>query len=237
VTHSLDFPVDADAGAPPALDVLLSACEPVRMYGAHGGGGGPPALMYPPRLAWSTTLELANRPVLAALGAALLPALPAGQHLTAVRERLDVLMPLAGAPPAPNPADGRAATLLVTLPVRFRGGALVVHADGARERLHHSKKAGAHVEWAAWIDGAAPEIEPVRKGFRLDVRYAVYVRPVDPPAPPEDFRALLGSVLSLSRGRRIGFYLAREYGVNPAEAVAESLVPMVGASACDRALR
>jgi hypothetical protein len=237
--HFLSFPIDVEDDDPPALDVLIAACRPsIEPYMV---AGGPPPLAYPAYLPFSTTLELANRPILAALQSVLLPSLPPGQYVTAVRERLDVLITGARSPPTPATAaaPGRVATMLVTLPARFRGGDVVVTAPvGGTERFHHSKRGQTnHLEWVAWTEGCAPEIEQIRKGCRIDVRYGVYVQTFGPTgatpdpliAPAEEFRARLGAVLNLTRNRRVGFYLSRAHGVNPAESIADSLVPMVRA--------
>jgi hypothetical protein len=230
--------VDLETHAAPAFDVLVTSCQPVDLYAQPSGG--PPAMMYPAQLPFSTTLELANRPILAAIQSSLVPVLPPGHYVTAVRERLDVLMTsgrsFSGR--TPNAGDGRIATLLVTLPVRFRGGDLVIrsHFDGRTERFHHSKKGhSGQLEWVAWTEGSEVEIETIKKGCRVDLRFGIYLQSFGPGGsqleplitPPEDFRSLLGAVLNLSRGRRIGFYLTKEYGVNPAEASAASLIPMV----------
>ena len=45
--------------------------------------------------------------------------------------------------------------------------------------------------------------------------------------PSDVFLDLLSPVLNMSRGRRIAFHLTSEYGISPADALAESLVPHV----------
>ena len=45
----------------------------------------------------------------------------------------------------------------------------------------------------------------------------------------DKFLDLLAPVLNASRGRQIGVYLMNDYDVNPAQALAESLVPNVRA--------
>jgi len=58
------------------------------------------------------------------------------------------------------------------------------------------------------------------------VHLKTYGPSVDPLiTPSEHFLDLLSPVLSLSRGRKVAFYLTQEYGLNPADTIAESLVP------------
>jgi len=136
-------------------------------------------------------------------------------------------------------SDGRVATLVLSLPSRYKGGELTVTstAAGQRERFKHkdAKKAGSHIHWVAYLEDTEAEVEVVRKGCRMDLYYAIHLKtfgysgPVPDTliTPSDDFKTLLGSVLNLTRGRKIGFYLSREYGVNPSENIAETLVPML----------
>lgn len=250
---------------PPAFDVLIASCQPapdsppapsIYPYAAPympTPSTGPSVLTYPPDLPFSTTLELANRPILDAVRTALLPTLPSGNYLIAVRDRLEVFVTGSRKRAQSAPADGRVATIIVGLPVKYRGGDLVVSPSASvggfspsqrqtdairerRERYHHSKKGEvAAMDWVAYTAECEAEVEPVRKGCRVDLCYAVHAKSFGPAGafpdplivPSEDFRNMLGGVLNLTRGRKIGFYLTGEYGISPSEALAESLVPLV----------
>ncbi|KAG1741025.1 hypothetical protein EDD22DRAFT_1007260, partial [Suillus occidentalis] len=62
--------------------------------------------------------------------------------------------------------------------------------------------------------------------FTYAVHLKTYGATVEPLiTPSEYFLDLLSPVLSLSRGRKVAFYLTQDYGVNPSEGTAESLVP------------
>jgi hypothetical protein len=232
ITHSLDFPIDVEYDTPPALDVLIAACRP---HPSSDLDDYPDreSLFYPPSLPLTTTLELANHPILDAVRTTLFPGLPAGHHLTAVRDRLEVVVSGGRMPTQQQPHDGRAATLIVTLPVRFRGGALVVRdVDGSGEQLFYGGGGkGGDMEWTAFFGDCVYEIESVQKGCRLTLSFAIFDRTFGPAGldtlinPSDFFLDLLTPILNLSRGRKIAFYLSHEYGVNPSEVLAESLVP------------
>ncbi|TFY79753.1 hypothetical protein EWM64_g4257, partial [Hericium alpestre] len=90
ITHSLDFPIDVDYDTPPALDVLIAACRPHESteddYYSEGGD----SLYYPSNLPLTTSLEIANHPILEAVRNTLFPTLPGGHYLTALRDKLEV---------------------------------------------------------------------------------------------------------------------------------------------------
>ncbi|OSD01068.1 hypothetical protein PYCCODRAFT_1413425 [Trametes coccinea BRFM310] len=231
ISHSLDFPIDVDVDMPPALDTLIAACLP---HPSASGYAENETLFYPPSLPLTATLELANHPILEAVRNTLFPALPVGHYLTAVRDKLE-LWPKGNAITVQSrPLDNRVATVLVTLPVRFRGGSLVVRSvDGMEEKFYGRGGKGADLEWAAFLSDCDYEIQPVRSGCRMTISYAVQVKSFGPAGiqpdplitPSDRFLDLLSPVLNMSRGRRIAFYLTGEYGVNPGEVLAESLVP------------
>lgn len=66
ITHSLDFPIDMENEATPALEVLIAACkshatcEMDRLFGRE-------PLFYPPNLPLTASLELANHPIMDAI--------------------------------------------------------------------------------------------------------------------------------------------------------------------------
>ncbi|THH00262.1 hypothetical protein EW026_g2251 [Hermanssonia centrifuga] len=128
----------------------------------------------------------------------------------------------------------RVATILVTLPVKFRGGDLIVRSPEGMEEKYHTKgtKVG-DMEWTAFTGDCDHEIEPIVKGCRVTISYAVHLKSFGPASiqadplitPSDQFLDLLSPVLNLSRGRRVAFFLSCDYDVNPAEALADSLVP------------
>lgn len=209
------------------------------------------SLFYPPNLPLSATIEIANHPILDAVRNTLFSTLPKGHHLTAVRDMLEIVPKGGRMTPPPKPIDNRVATIIVTLPVRYRGGALIIrdpnpvgesneetYRGGGKSHTSSQGHTGVgidHLEWTAFLANCDYEVEEVSKGLRLTISYAVYVRSFgtggvmpDPLITPSDrFLDLLAPILNICRGKRIAFYLTGEYGVNPAEMLAESLVPHV----------
>lgn len=241
ITHSLDFPIDVDYDLPPALDVLIAACIPhvaeLEDYSSYSSPGRE-SLFYPPNLPLSATLEIANHPILDAVRTTLFSTVPVGHYLTALRDRLEVVQKGGRMIPQPKPLDGRVATIIVTLPVRYRGGALVVRDIDENEEIYHGGGRGGaigvgHLEWTAILADCDYEVEEVTKGCRVTLSYAVYLRTFGPSGvqpdplitPSDRFLDLVAPVLNVCRGRKIAFYLTGEYGVNPADVLAESLVP------------
>ncbi|KAG1725525.1 hypothetical protein EDB19DRAFT_263822 [Suillus lakei] len=232
ITHSLDFPINIDYDTPPALEVLLAACKP---HPTPGFDVYPDreTLFYPGNLPLTATLEIANHPILDAVRNALFPALPMGHYLTALRDKLEVMA--TGARMAPQPRtlrnDGRVATICVTLPVHHRGGNMIVRdAEGTEEKFFGGGGKPSEVHWTAFLGECEYEVETIQQGCRMSFTYAVHLKTygaaVDPLiTPSEYFLDLLSPVLSLSRGRKVAFYLTQDYGVNPSEGLAESLVP------------
>ncbi|KAJ7136750.1 hypothetical protein C8R44DRAFT_767822 [Mycena epipterygia] len=235
ITHSLDFPVDIDYNTPPALDVLIAACKhhqppafDSHLYEAY---------YYPPNLPLTPSLEIANHPILDTIRNTLFPTMPIGHYLTVRRDRLDVI--LTGGRMGPQSRalrnDGRIATLSVTLPVRFRGGSLLIRdTAGNQERLDTAAPT-SDLEWTAFLGECEYEVEQVTKGCRVSIAYAVFAKSFgvteltpDPLfTPSQPFLDLLPPVLQMSRGRKIAFLLAHDYDVDPSVLLAESLVPYV----------
>ncbi|EMD36972.1 hypothetical protein CERSUDRAFT_155368 [Gelatoporia subvermispora B] len=233
ITHALDFPIDVDYDMPPSFDVLISTCL---SYPPPAPSSFPEtgALFYPPNLALTATLEIANHPILDAVRNTLFPALPTGHYLTAVRDRLEICLKGSSRSVQPRPSDNRVATIVVTLPVRFRGGGLVVHnKDGRAETFYGRGGKSGDMEWVAFMSDCDYEVEMVQKGCRVTISYAVHLKTFGPSglqpnpliSPSDQFLDLLSPVLNMSRGRKIAFYLNGEYGVDPSEVLAESLVP------------
>ncbi|KAJ8496894.1 hypothetical protein ONZ45_g12271 [Pleurotus djamor] len=234
ITHSLDFPIDVDYNTPPALDVLIAACRP------HPSSGTDvldrESLYYPENLPLTTTLEVANHPILEAVKNTLFPELPTGHYLTVSRDRLEVVA--AGGRMEIQPQslrdDGRSATIIVTLPVRFRGGALVIHdPEGNQEKYDGRGGKSGDIEWTAFVADCDYEVETVTKGCRMTISYAVFLKTFGPSGlkpdplihPSNRFLDLLSPIFNLARGRKIAFYVMNDYNVNPSEVLAEFLVP------------
>ncbi|KAJ6603607.1 hypothetical protein DFH09DRAFT_1124689 [Mycena vulgaris] len=221
ITHSLDFPIDIDYNSPPALDVLIAACKRHQISGPEGLYE---SMYYPPNLPLTPSLEIANHPILDAIRNTLFPTLPVGHYLTVRRDHVDVI--LTGGRMAPQPRalrnDGRVATLSVTLPVRFRGGALVIRDGDAQERLDTAAPT-SDLEWTAFLAECECEVETVTKGCRMSLSYAIFAKSFgatsltpDPLfTPSQPFLDLLPPVLQMSRGRKIAFLLAHDYDVDP----------------------
>jgi hypothetical protein len=233
----LDFPIDIEYDTPPALDVLIAACKPRQLSGLvdYPDRG---SLFYPSNFPLTPSLEIANHPILEAVRNILFPTLPIGHYLTAVRDTLEVTVTGGhmGVQPRSLRNDGRAATIIVTLPVRFRGGTLVIRdAEGKEERIYGKGGKDRDMEWTAFLADCEYETETVQKGCKMSISYGVFLKtfglsgPAPDPLinPSESFLDLLSPVLNMSRGRKIAFYLSNDYGVNPSEVLAESLVPRV----------
>ncbi|KAH8112813.1 hypothetical protein DFH11DRAFT_1604082 [Phellopilus nigrolimitatus] len=191
ITHSLDFPIDVEPHATCEMD----------------GFSDRESLFYPPDLSLTSTLELANHPILDAIRTALFPRLA---------------------------TEGKVASIIVTLPVRFRGGALTVHDfEGNEEKYYGRGGKPGDLEWTAFLADCDHEVETVHRGVRLTISYNVLLRTFGPsPSPsqslmlPSDrFLDLISPILNMSRGQHIAFYLREQYGFSPADVLAESLVP------------
>ncbi|KAG8216193.1 hypothetical protein J3R82DRAFT_8219 [Butyriboletus roseoflavus] len=214
-----------------ALDVLIGACRPHQTAGINVYPDRD-SLFYPPNLPLTATLEIANHPILDAVRNALFPNLPVGHYLITVRDRLEVMANGCRMSPQPRTLrnDGRVATIVVTLPVQYRGGTLIVRdGEGAEEKFFGGGQP-EQVEWTAFLAECEYEVETIQQGCRMSISFAVHLKTYGPSvdpliSPSEYFLDLLSPVLSLSRGRKVAFYLTQEYGVNPADAIAESLVP------------
>jgi len=65
----------------------------------------------------------------------------------------------------------------------------------------------------------------------MSMTYGVFLRTFGPCGPEplirpsDEFLDRLAPVLNLSRGRKVAFYLEFDYSVNPAEALADAVVP------------
>ncbi|KAF9071698.1 hypothetical protein BDP27DRAFT_1361637 [Rhodocollybia butyracea] len=238
ITHSLDFPIDVDLNSPPALGVLTAACRP-HQTSDYDDYSENESLFYPPGPAFplTTSLEIANQPILDAIRSSLFPLLPQGHYLTVTRDKLEMVVKGGRMGPQPRTLrnDGRVATIAVTLPVRFRGGKFLIRdAEGHEEKYFGRGGKDGDMEWVAFTVDCEYEVETVTKGCRLTILYGVYLKTFGPTGlteplinPSDKFLDLISPVLNMSRGRKIGIYITNDYGVNPSEVLAESLVPML----------
>ncbi|KIK68427.1 hypothetical protein GYMLUDRAFT_154244 [Collybiopsis luxurians FD-317 M1] len=232
ITHSLDFPIDVEFNSPPALDVLIAACRPHQT--SDYDYSDTESLFFPSNFPLTTSLEIANLPILDAIRSSLFPLLQPGHYLTTMRDKLEVIVKNGRMGPQPRPNDGRVATIAVTLPVRFRGGSLIVRDAEGHEEKYFGRGGKSDLEWLAFTTDCEYEVETVSKGCRLTIFYGVYLKTFGPTGvteplinPSDKFLDLLSPVLNMCTGRRIGIYLTNDYGVNPSEVLAESLVPML----------
>lgn len=234
ITYSVDFPVDIDYDIPPGMEVLIAACLPHSPAFDDFAQPQNESLFFPQDLPLTSTLEIANHPILDAVRNTLFPTLPVGHYLTTLRDKLEIVLSGSNMPVQLRPNDNRVATIVVTLPSRFRCGPLVVrNSEGVEERFFGRGGKSGSIEWTAFMADCDHHVETVQKGCRVTVSYAVHLKTFGPAAiqpdplisPSDQFLDLLSPILNLSRGRRIAFYLTGDYGVNPGEVLAETLVP------------
>lgn len=103
------------------------------------------------------------------------------------------------------------------------------------ERFLGSGGKSGDLDWIALRADCTYEVEPVQKGVFLAITYAVFIRSFGPASnnadtlvtPSDQFFSLLSPILNISRGKTLAFYLSLDYIANPAEAVANSLVPQL----------
>jgi hypothetical protein len=219
------------------LDVLVAACKPHQSLNPDDFTERE-SLYYPQNLPITTTLDISNHPILEAIRNTIFPTLPQGHYLTALRDKLEIIV--TGGRMLPQASnlrnDGRVATILVTLPIRHRGGALIVRdAQGRTEQFQGKGGKGGDLEWTAFTTECEYEMQTVTRGCRATMSYAIYLKSFGPAgltpdpliSPSDQFLDLLSPILNATRGRRIAFYLQHEHNVNPADMLADSLVPMV----------
>lgn len=243
ITQSIDFPIDVEVDAPPAFDVLVASCRPHQTSG-YNTYMERESMFYPPNLPLTISLDImSNYPILDGVRNALFPNLPAGHYLTAVRDKFEIILDGSRLErqAVQTRNDGRAATVIVTLPVKFSGGALIVRdpSTGAQELFTMKTKPGDsnELEWVAFLSNCEYETQVVDTGYRVMMSYGVYVRNFSPEGaikfqslltPQEAFFDFLGPVLNMSRGKTVGLYLSCDYpDVDPSQLTADSLIPRV----------
>ncbi|KAG6847954.1 hypothetical protein H0H93_004657 [Arthromyces matolae] len=236
ITHSLDFPVDVDYSLPPSLEVLIATCRPHGTVDYGGYRSNRPSLLFPLDLPVNVSLDLASHPILDAVRNTLFPNLPPGHYLSTVKDRLEIVDAGSRLDLQPHSLrkDGRTATIIITLPSRFEGGALIVRSpNGLQEKYVGRGGTIEEIEWTAFLPDCEYEIEPVQRGCRISISYGVFLRTFGPNGsdalirPCDEYLDKLGSILNISRGRKIAFHLEFDYPVNPAESLADSVVPLL----------
>ncbi|KAJ3571641.1 hypothetical protein NP233_g3611 [Leucocoprinus birnbaumii] len=184
ITHSLDFPINVLEDTPPALDVLIAACRPHQTSDLDAYGDRE-SLFFPPNLPLTTSLEIANHPIIDAVRSSLFPSLPAGYHLSVLRDKLEVVVSggRMGRQPISLRNDGRSATIIITLPVRYRGGAVIVTEPSYGENEKFAGRGGKNgdLDWVAFLGDCDYEIDTVQSGCRVSISYGVYIKGYNTP--------------------------------------------------------
>lgn len=193
------------------------------------------SLVYPAARSLAVSLELSSHPVLDIVKATLFPKLPQGYHLLAVRDKLTIHPSGTYTRPVHDAVfpEGVVATIMVTLPVHYRGGTLVVGSEGKEERFYGrlGSKSG-ELEWQAWKTNCDWEVQKIEKGHRVAMTWHVYQRSYGPSSHPlmvpnDALLDGLADLLNQGRGKNLGFFLSHEYGVSPSDVLADSLAPYV----------
>jgi hypothetical protein len=179
ITHSLDFPINVLEDTPPALDVLIAACRPHQTSDLDAYGDRE-SLFFPPNLPLTISLEIANQPILDAVRNSLFPKLPPGSYLSVMRDKLEVVVSggRMGRQPISLRNDGRSATIILTLPVRYKGGAVIVTEPSLGEMESFGGRGGKNgdLDWVAFLGDCDYEIDMVQSGCRVSISYGVYIR-------------------------------------------------------------
>ena len=176
--HSLDFPIDVDYDMPPALDVLIAACHPHLQVRDDSESD---SLFYPMNFSLTTLLKLSNYPILEAVRNSLFPTLPDRHYLQTVHDKLDVLPTGASIDIQVLASDSCVATVIVTLPVRYRGGAFMVHPpESGEENFQGRGGKSRHMKWIVYLSDCAAEVELVQKGCHITLSYVVHLKNFSP---------------------------------------------------------
>lgn len=191
------------------------------------------SLVYPSARPLAVSLELSSHPVLDIVKATLFPKLPQGYHLLAVRDKLHIHPAGTYTRPVHDAVfpESVVATIMVTLPVHYRGGTLVIGNEGKEERFYGRLGSKANeLEWQAWRTNSDWEVQKVEKGHRVAMTWHVYQRSYGPSSHPlmvpnDALLDALADLLNHGRGKNLGFFLSHEYGVSPSDVLADSLAP------------
>lgn len=249
-SHTIDFPLDLEDGTTTAFEMLLDTCKSftrasqrrrssTSLSTSYHASHGP--YVFPPHLSLSTTLDIGSHPILETVRSVLFPNLPTGHYLVAERASLE-MAPQGSRSRAllveETPPD-RVATLVITLPIRFRGGVLVVtHPDdslGIAERFKgRGGKPGA-LEWTAFLADCEYGLEAVDKGCRVSLSYNIRLKTFGPTGPdpqpllsPNDrFLDAMTPLFTRAKNMKLGFFLSGDYSIFPADVIADTIVPQL----------
>ncbi|KAG8873691.1 hypothetical protein FRB98_008844 [Tulasnella sp. 332] len=269
--HLIRFPNQSSTPSR-SFDAFLASCEPVTSpyppqshsrKSLDGASQTTQHLTYrnSPNRPITTSFELSSYPILDTVKRTLFPTAPEGVHLVSSLNRIDIYCPGAASyEPLRNPQQAQQRTehepvahVIVTLPMRFRGGVLSVAKDGNTDTFwgrgtlsagssDSSKVVGGggigNLEWVAYLGNGECDyvrVDKVESGVRVHLVYDVCLRSYGPygvstrplMTPNDNLLSALSSVLKRSRGMKLGFYLTNEYGISPAHVLAESLVPLL----------
>ncbi|GJE97697.1 2OG-Fe(II) oxygenase [Phanerochaete sordida] len=125
-------------------------------------------------------------------------------------------------------ADNMIASLVIVLPTRHAGGALVLRHEGREFKFDSGKVLSEaqtpSIAYAAFYGDVEHEVEPVVSGYRVTLTYNLYL--IDSVtttvqdatayelALKDAFRALLDDAQYLPNGGRVGFGLRHEYPID-----------------------
>ena len=136
--------------------------------------------------------------------------------------------------------DGKAATLIVTLPIHFGGGALIVQDFDGNTEKHYGRNGNPRdLEWTAFLDDCTHEVDTVTQGVRLTISYSVFIRtseiptlplPLKPKSPILHRRHPLrpiSRILNIPRRQKIAFCLCRRQDITPTNTVPKSSTSQV----------
>jgi hypothetical protein len=261
-SHCVDFPVDVDHLPSATFNLLYEICRQNQEVWDHqhntsslhrfaeftpaSGKDFPKTyatipFTFPKDLPLSISFEISNYPVLDTVRDVLFPNMPHGHYLTAQRTGLELIP--AGARPRSMTTQEHlpdsVAILLITLPVRFQGGELVVtHPEdslGTAERFRGRGGKAGDIEWTAFLADCSYRWEQVTQGCRMSLVYHVCLKsatstetvPRPLIVPNDRFLDAMTPLFTRARGRKLGFYLSGSYNISPAEDLADSIIPQV----------
>lgn len=132
------------------------------------------ALYYPPSLSLTSTVELACYPILSTIRRSLFPNLRAGQYLIAEKDAMQLVETGAHACPLIEQIEAKVATLIIILPVQYRGGTLTVcNVEGDVKTYIGQGGNPDDLEWVAFLADCKHKVDTVTEGRRLTISYDI----------------------------------------------------------------